>query len=328
MAEREKLEALCQQDQLLLIRKSTVFPEEKSTKVVKASLMAERVKLMMIYGPWSSPCSDQIELEVQKTLKVIRFESTEDCLFPDESQIEFQETWIKYIQIFREIESPSYYDQSPVFLKNIDNPVWVQAPGESARALYSDKVISGKLFDCVPEFGKSPKTRLVVWHPPFPSWIKVNTDGLSKGNPGLSACGGVFRSDSCDFLGGFAVSLGAHSAYYAELMAVFLAIHIAHSNGWRKLWLESDCLIVVRAIQSRKLDPPTQLRKLWNDCLRKIDSMNIYCSHIYREGNRVADELANLGLKYHRLQWWENPPMEIQELLLHDFWGLPNYRFC
>ncbi|KAL6214721.1 hypothetical protein ACLB2K_014153 [Fragaria x ananassa] len=49
-----------------------------------------------------------------------------------------------------------------------------------------------------PKGGKAPRIQHVLWQPPFFPWIKVNTDGLAKGNPGPAACGGVFRDASGD----------------------------------------------------------------------------------------------------------------------------------
>lgn len=92
--------------------------------------MAEEVKPMIIYHPWSSLCSNQIELGVQKTLKVIR------CSFLDE---------LKNIQIFPEIGTPSYYDRSLGSLKTTTIPVWVQALCESTGAFYKDKVGAEKV---------------------------------------------------------------------------------------------------------------------------------------------------------------------------------------
>ncbi|KAJ0087756.1 hypothetical protein Patl1_33011 [Pistacia atlantica] len=75
----------------------------------------------------------------------------------------------------------------------------------------------------------SSTVRIVLWKVPPLLCVKVNTDGLSKGNPGLSACRGVFRSNSGEFLGGFLINLGFEFAYYAELMAILIAIEIAYS---------------------------------------------------------------------------------------------------
>lgn len=78
-----------------------------------------------------------------------------------------------------------------------------------------------------PRFRKAPRVATVIWRPPPPTWIKVNTDGLSKNNPGLSACGRIFRDHHGTFLGSFAMFIGHQSSFYAEFMAVILAIEQA-----------------------------------------------------------------------------------------------------
>ncbi|KAK3198376.1 hypothetical protein Dsin_021791 [Dipteronia sinensis] len=40
--------------------------------------------------------------------------------------------------------------------------------------------------------GKAPVIRGMVWSPPAPEWIKVNTDGAALGSPGVGGCEGVF----------------------------------------------------------------------------------------------------------------------------------------
>ena len=45
--------------------------------------------------------------------------------------------------------------------------------------------------------------------------------------------------------GCFALSLGSGFAYQAEWVGVMTAIAIAHSKGWKYLWIESDSTYVV-----------------------------------------------------------------------------------
>ncbi|KAK3200229.1 hypothetical protein Dsin_023644 [Dipteronia sinensis] len=47
---------------------------------------------------------------------------------------------------------------------------------------------------------KATKIQIVVWRAPPLHWIKVNYDGLSKGNVGPAAYGAVFRSSEGDFI--------------------------------------------------------------------------------------------------------------------------------
>lgn len=40
--------------------------------------------------------------------------------------------------------------------------------------------------------GRAPKVLILNWKPPELGCVKANSDGLSKGNPGSAAAGGVF----------------------------------------------------------------------------------------------------------------------------------------
>ncbi|PRQ43853.1 putative ribonuclease H-like domain-containing protein [Rosa chinensis] len=139
-------------------------------------------------------------------------------------------------------------------------------------------------------------SRLVPWHPPISPWVKLNIDGLAKGNPGPVACGGVFRDRNGHYIGGFGRGLGNQTAFFAELMGVILGIDYAFKFSWRYIWLESDSTSVLACMTSSSFSPPWPLRIAWLNCLSYIRSMSFYCSHILREGNTIADRLANLGL--------------------------------
>lgn len=55
-------------------------------------------------------------------------------------------------------------------------------------------------------------------------WIKVNTDGISKGNPSDSVCGGVFGDQTRHFVYGFSINLGLSTLFVADLYSVILAL--------------------------------------------------------------------------------------------------------
>lgn len=178
-----------------------------------------------------------------------------------------------------------------------------------------------------PNSCKAPSIVPVRWHPPHFSWVKVNNDGLAKGNPGPAACGGVFRDSAGYFLGGFSLSLGHRTSFYAELHAVILAVELTHARGWQNLWLESDSSSVISCFASGSFSPPWSLQTRWNNCTLHLQNMVFRCSHIFPEGNVVADKLANLGLLSSSLVWHSTPPIEILPHLHSDFLGMPTYRF-
>ncbi|XP_024640521.1 uncharacterized protein [Medicago truncatula] len=85
--------------------------------------------------------------------------------------------------------------------------------------------------------------------PSSPFLIKCNIDGAAKGNPGLSAAGGVFRDREGQFILCFSEPLGISTSYISEMHGAFRAIEIAFQRGWRNLWIETDSPLVVLAFQ-------------------------------------------------------------------------------
>ena len=112
----------------------------------------------------------------------------------------------------------------------------------AANSSISDFVIH-KHFEVIIKPPKAPIIKEVLWNPPIFNWVKCNTDGASLGNPGQSACGGLFRNSTSDFLGAFAINLGINSTFNSELNGAMVAIEIAHCMNWWNLWLETDSML-------------------------------------------------------------------------------------
>jgi len=89
--------------------------------------------------------------------------------------------------------------------------------------------ITLKKFDVNIHSPKPVSIKEVFWSPPYFDWIKCNTDGAASST--TSACGGIFRDSSSNFLSCFAENLGGCSAYLAELSAVMKATKIASQSN-------------------------------------------------------------------------------------------------
>ena len=126
-------------------------------------------------------------------------------------------------------------------------------------------------------------------------WIKINTYGVAVKNPEKAAAGGIFRNSEGFCLGGFSQFLGNGNALYAELFAAMNAIELASSMGFSNVWLESDSQLVILAFKFISI-VPWGLRNRWENCLKLTHNMRLCATHIYREGNTCADNLANFGL--------------------------------
>jgi ribonuclease HI len=185
-----------------------------------------------------------------------------------------------------------------------------------------------KMFKITIHNPKVPVLKEVIWLPPSLNWTKCNIDGASNGNPDIASCGGVFRDNSADFLFAFAEPLGIATSYFAELSAALRAIEIAFENNWFNLWLETDSILVVSAFKNQNKPVAWPLRNRWKNTLVLLGQMNCMVTHVYREGNKVADLIANFGLTAPSYISWFNAPVFINDSLANNKLGLPNFRIC
>jgi len=178
----------------------------------------------------------------------------------------------------------------------------------------SDFIILKKLNVCIHP-PKAPRIIEVIWHPPIFQWIKCNTDGSASNN--TSSCGGLFRDKDSKFILYFADNTGSGSAYNAELSGAMRAIEVATQHNWNYFWLETDSALVVNAFKNNSLIP-WHLRNRWNNCLISSRRMNFLVTHVYREGNRCADALANFGLTVNHLIIWLEIPSFVRSHYVQD----------
>ncbi|KAL6202102.1 hypothetical protein ACLB2K_025813 [Fragaria x ananassa] len=140
----------------------------------------------------------------------------------------------------------------------------------------------------------TPRVVEVNWIPPSLGWVKINSDGSWKHEEGVGGYGAIFRDYKGHFLGAFASNLEIPSSISAEIMAVIKAIELAWVRDWKHIWLEVDSSLVLDYIRRPSL-VPWPLRVRWLNCLYRISKMNFKATHIFREGNKIADALANQG---------------------------------
>ena len=97
---------------------------------------------------------------------------------------------------------------------------------------------------------KAPRVSKVIWRPPSPGQLKVNTDGAAFGCPVHVGCDGVCRTCKGFIKGCFVIPLGVCFAFEGELVVVVHAIEYVQSVCWRRLWLESDSTYMVSLLRS------------------------------------------------------------------------------
>ncbi|GAU49076.1 hypothetical protein TSUD_25350 [Trifolium subterraneum] len=83
--------------------------------------------------------------------------------------------------------------------------------------------------------------------------------------------------------------------------------------NWNNLWLESDSEMVVQAFKNINFMVAWNLRNRWHNVKILLSRMNCIVSHIYKEGNQVADTLVNYGCSLSSFTYWHYVPDFIKD---------------
>jgi len=126
--------------------------------------------------------------------------------------------------------------------------------------------------------------------------VKVKTNGAARGCPGFSACANIFRGSRGEYIGNFSSFLGVQKSLYVEVMRVILAIVLAWSKCFRRIWLKCDFSLLCQAFSLFNLIP-WSLRGRWRKCIKICKEIVFKVSHIFRAGNHYTNKLASLGLE-------------------------------
>ncbi|KAL0292122.1 UNVERIFIED_CONTAM: putative ribonuclease H protein [Sesamum radiatum] len=139
-----------------------------------------------------------------------------------------------------------------------------------------------------------PKLKIVKWTKPEAGWIKINTDGASKGNPGVAGAGGIARNEEGAVIFAFYETLGEANNSFAEVFGLFKALQICQTEGLPRVWIEVDANCIIHLIQ-KSATAHWSMKHMLTHIHLMLKRVEFKITHIYREGNRAADFLANLA---------------------------------
>ncbi|XP_027172427.1 uncharacterized protein LOC113772083 [Coffea eugenioides] len=149
-------------------------------------------------------------------------------------------------------------------------------------------------FESVAGLARHYHVQFVRWRCPKQSVVKLNSDGCSRGNPGKSGGGGIIRNYEGRFLLGFSCFFGELTSLQAELEPLLHGIRLAVDRGYSALHIESDSLVLVQIIRGT-VRCPWQLQRGLQEVLNAKGLVR-EISHCFREANRPAYRLANVGV--------------------------------
>lgn len=93
-----------------------------------------------------------------------------------------------------------------------------------------------------------------------------------------------------------AMGLGIGEIFWAECLAIIMAVEKAIEKGWWRLRIETNSQLAMVTFKENRV--PWQLRERMSICRKRLHSIRI--THIWCEGNIAADMAAGVGKCYSR----------------------------
>jgi ribonuclease HI len=125
----------------------------------------------------------------------------------------------------------------------------------------------------------------------------INTDGLSKGNPGTAAIGATIKDERGKMLATISRRIGITTNNVAEYKALIAALRKAIKLGGIEVEIRSDSELMIRQLNGRYKIKSVGLRPLYLEVVKLLGQFEaVSLKHIPRELNTEADKLANDSL--------------------------------
>jgi ribonuclease HI len=165
---------------------------------------------------------------------------------------------------------------------------------------------------------------MVWWRTPAIGSVKINTDGCVK--DGFASGGGIIRDHAGNCITAFSASYGQCLILEAELRAIRDGILLARDLGLSNIWVEADSSVATHCIL--RGGGPWNIQGILRQIVDFLSFDRDTISHIFREGNQVADALATEGWHQRRYQVYgpSDLPRHIRALLQIDRYALPSFR--
>ncbi|XP_070007206.1 uncharacterized protein [Nicotiana sylvestris] len=150
------------------------------------------------------------------------------------------------------------------------------------------------------------KVTKVMWEFPSAGWLKVNTDGALRGNPGRSSIGFCIRNENGDIVKSVGKEIEETTNTIAEAKAMVEALRFCRFKQYSHVWLQTDSMLL-KKIMDGMWKPPWIIYEQVEEMMQLMNGGNYTVTHIHREGNKLADHLANFALDHGEIecqQFW------------------------
>ena len=126
----------------------------------------------------------------------------------------------------------------------------------------------------------------------------MNSNEVLQGNPGCAGGGGLIRDHDGKWVKGFMRNIGQATSVAVEFWALRDGLMLAAQLGINHLHVELDAQVVVNLVLSKKAIN-NSCAALLNDCRYLLEQFqHVKVTHVFREANRYADNLARVGCSF------------------------------
>ena len=123
-------------------------------------------------------------------------------------------------------------------------------------------------------------------------------DGCSKGNPGPAGAGAVIYNEQLEEVWSHAQFVSSHGTNNeAEYTGLLIGLRKSLELGVSNLLVRGDSQLVIKQIKGEYKVKSESLKPLYLEAVELTNKIGcVQFEHVYRNMNKRADELSNLGL--------------------------------
>ncbi|XP_059066284.1 uncharacterized protein LOC131857615 [Cryptomeria japonica] len=156
--------------------------------------------------------------------------------------------------------------------------------------------------------------------------MKLNFDGASRGNPGRSGLGAIIRNDVGEVVHAISGLVGVATNNVVEISMLEVGLRWCASNGVVKLIIEGDSQVILNGV-IKFIFQNWQLQSWIPRINLLLNSLGDYhIQHMFREGNKAADYLENMGIEDDFAREFgrdDMMPIGLKEIISLDLFSIP-----
>ncbi|WMV09401.1 hypothetical protein MTR67_002786 [Solanum verrucosum] len=170
--------------------------------------------------------------------------------------------------------------------------------------------------------------KIVRWSAPPPKWLKCNTDGASRGNPGPSSAAFCIRDSGGEIIVAKGFLLPNTTNMVAEARPIREGLMYCRDNKLNYIVIETDSPAMVQILEG-KWEAPWNVSVEINLIKWLLTLITVSVQHSFREGNTLADYFTNLVFDFagnYQFNNFQEVPSQGRRLINLDKHNNPNIR--